>query len=458
MSEFVIIDAAVLVGVALVLPFATVVGWWWWVATAAVGVSMTLPVGLLSAVIAGAWVVASLISLRRLALAAGPFRGWSAESVCRLLGAGYAVVAGAAFVASRGGLRLFGIGEPVVELTSVHFTYAGAAALALAADASAGATGRARLWGTAAVMLTAGGPPIVALGFVSGLAAAQVGGAVVMALGVVTTGALELIAASNRRMRPAPRVLLGISGLSIWIPMGLAVAWAAGQHWNVPALSIPDMARTHGAANGAGFILCGLWGRGLARRNIDEAAARIVEAGAGDEPTYDHVRSTIDQVRWPDRHPFVRSRVVGHGPADFAAAVEGLREWVCHRGIRARVHPADAPIAVGATVAVELPLGPVRIVVPNRIVAVLDEPARFGFAYGTLPGHEERGEEGFVVELTADGAVTATVAVDAVPASRAARLAGPAVTLVQHIAVGRYLAAWAAYVETAASTQGPGPV
>ncbi len=40
--------------------------------------------------------------------------------------------------------------------------------------------------------------------------------------------------------------------------MVLAVAWAAGQHWHVPALSIPDMARTHGIANALAFVLCGL--------------------------------------------------------------------------------------------------------------------------------------------------------------------------------------------------------
>jgi hypothetical protein len=44
--------------------------------------------------------------------------------------------------------------------------------------------------------------------------------------------------------------------------MVLAVAWAAGQHWDVPLLSVPDMVRTHGAANALGFVLCGL----LARR------------------------------------------------------------------------------------------------------------------------------------------------------------------------------------------------
>lgn len=35
-----------------------------------------------------------------------------------------------------------------------------------------------------------------------------------------------------------------------------------------------------------------------------------------------------------------------------------------------------------------------------RIVYVVDEPRRFGCAYETLPGHVERGEERFLIEIT----------------------------------------------------------
>lgn len=40
-----------------------------------------------------------------------------------------------------------------------------------------------------------------------------------------------------------------------------------------------------------------------------------------------------------------------------------------------------------------------------RVVYVIDEPRRKGFAYGTLAGHPERGEEAFVVDQTDDGSV-----------------------------------------------------
>ena len=73
---------------------------------------------------------------------------------------------------------------------------------------------------------------------------------------------LQLRMARSRGWSPAG-TLLALSGSSIWVTMILAVAWAAGQHWNVPALSIHDMARTHGVINAVVFCLAGLTARRL---------------------------------------------------------------------------------------------------------------------------------------------------------------------------------------------------
>jgi len=169
--------------------------------------------------------------------------------------------------------------------------------------------------------------------------------------------------------------------------------------------------------------------------DLERALATAREA----EVTYDHVGSTLAPASRAGRRPYVRQRVLGLGPDDFAAATERLRAWAPQRGIGSTVHPADAHIETGGTIVVELRRGPVAVVVPNRIVAVVDEPRRFGFAYGTLPGHPERGEESFVVELTVEDVVTGTVSVDASPATLPARLATPAVRLIQRWAVDRYL-------------------
>jgi len=52
--------------------------------------------------------------------------------------------------------------------------------------------------------------------------------------------------------------------------MVLAVMWAAAQHWALPALDIPAMARVHGSVNAIGFVGCGLVGY----RRLRVAAAR----------------------------------------------------------------------------------------------------------------------------------------------------------------------------------------
>lgn len=203
----------------------------------------------------GLAVASGLVALRR----AGPPRRWTMADLAALAAHGYVGVAAGAMVMSRAGLQPLGQYEPIVELTGVHFTYVGAGAVPLAGAALAAARGpRARRLGLLAVAVTVGAPAVVAVGFLTGWALAQVGGAVLMTLGVWATGALELVRAAGRRTPWGQRALLATSGLAVWVPMVLAVAWAAGQHWDVPALSIPDMARTHGVVNALGFIGAGL--------------------------------------------------------------------------------------------------------------------------------------------------------------------------------------------------------
>lgn len=164
--------------------------------------------------------------------------------------------------------------------------------------------------------------------------------------------------------------------------------------------------------------------------------------------TYDHVGSTMPPVdaRRPVRQQHL---ALGHGHEAFELAVLGLRTWSCHEGIRAAVHPADAAIEAGSSLLVVLSVGPACIVVPDRVVAVVDEPCRFGFAYGTLAGHQERGEESFLAELLDDGTVRGTISVDAAAATFPARMVAPAVVRFQRLAVSRYLSAWRSFVRRA---------
>ena len=74
-------------------------------------------------------------------------------------------------------------------------------------------------------------------------------------------------------------------------------------------------------------------------------------------------------------------------------------------------------------------------------MAVVDEADRFGFAYGTLPDHPERGEESFLVVRDERGALRFDVCAVSAPTHPLARLAPPVADRIQRSAVRRYLTA-----------------
>ncbi len=98
------------------------------------------------------------------------------------------------------------------------------------------------------------------------------------------------------------------------------------------------------------------------------------------------------------------------GEQTFRAAVDALRRWQHFQLGWVRAWPTHTPIQVGATVAVIAHAMGVWCLNACRIVYVVDEHGpvhRFGFAYGTLPGHVERGEERFLLEwVEATGSVS----------------------------------------------------
>jgi hypothetical protein len=271
-----LIDLAVVGGVALVSP-ACLGGPWraWAMAALAVAWSCTLPAGSAGAVtLALVWPAVAagvaVATLRRL----GPVRSWTRQETVAVLCGAWAVAAASSLVVSRAGLTPFGIHEPIVQLAAVHFVYASIGALVLASaalDHAVGPTG-VRL-GRAGLALTVAAPPVVATGFLLDAAVPMVGGAVLMSLGVFATAALQLARATRPGSAPGARALLAVSGLAVWAPMGLAVAWSLAQHVDVPALSIADMVPTHGALNALGFV-----GAGLLARHLEDRTAVGVPA------------------------------------------------------------------------------------------------------------------------------------------------------------------------------------
>jgi uncharacterized protein (UPF0548 family) len=100
---------------------------------------------------------------------------------------------------------------------------------------------------------------------------------------------------------------------------------------------------------------------------------------------------------------------LGAGEKVFTAARAALERWEQYRLGWLETWPLGAPLRVGQVVAVLARSLGHWWLNACRIVAVIDEDGpvrRFGFAYGTLPGHAESGEERFLIEWDrADGGV-----------------------------------------------------
>ena len=81
----------------------------------------------------------------------------------------------------------------------------------------------------------------------------------------------------------------------------------------------------------------------------------------------------------------------------FDRACDAIRGVGCAPRRRASTLWPRSRCAVGTNVAMSAPLPVGFVEITCRVVAIVDEPDRFGFAYGTLPVHPEQGEESFLV-------------------------------------------------------------
>jgi uncharacterized protein (UPF0548 family) len=96
---------------------------------------------------------------------------------------------------------------------------------------------------------------------------------------------------------------------------------------------------------------------------------------------------------------------LGTGQTVFTAAKNALKRWEQFR--LGWVEPCwpDTAIEQGQVVGVLARSCSLYSLNACRIVYVMDEPRKFGHAYGTLPGHVESGEERFTVEWDEGDAV-----------------------------------------------------
>ncbi len=182
------------------------------------------------------------------------------------------------------------------------------------------------------------------------------------------------------------------------------------------------------------------------RRPSLEACFRLRDAVARADVTYPRVGATQGNAA-PPSYVWTRARVrIGTGQETFAEACEAIRQWRMMPPEIAEVWPAAPKIAVGEIAIVRLCSFGLKALGPCRIVYCVDEQtadaARFGFAYGTLPGHLASGEERFLVGWDAcDDAVWYELTAFSRPANWLTRLSLPLLRAAQREFVRRSFSA-----------------
>ncbi len=126
---------------------------------------------------------------------------------------------------------------------------------------------------------------------------------------------------------------------------------------------------------------------------------------------------------------------LGEGETVFRSAVGALKNWKQFALGWVEAWPPNTPIRPGETVAVLGRGANLWWLNSCRIIYVVDESGpinRFGFAYGTLPGHIARGEERFLIEWNqADNSVWYDILAFSQPNQLLIRLGYPAVRRAQ---------------------------
>jgi uncharacterized protein (UPF0548 family) len=138
---------------------------------------------------------------------------------------------------------------------------------------------------------------------------------------------------------------------------------------------------------------------------VRKPALKAIEDYVADQSALEFTYADVGATaRTPPRGWVVdRTRVeLGRGEGAFDRARSALERWKHFDLGWVEAWPADTPIRANETVAVMIRAFGLWWINSARIVYVVEETlesaARFGFAYGTLPGHVEAGEERFLVE------------------------------------------------------------
>ena len=199
----------------------------------------------------------------------------------------------------------------------------------------------------------------------------------------------------------------------------------------------------------------------LPRRPTDESLRRFLESQRALPFTYESVGGTAPGGELPAGYAVDRLSIeLGRGGELFVAARRGIEAWAQFDLGWCEAWPRETPVRAGEVVGVVARSMGLWWVNATRIAYVVDEGgeeslsgglqsasgipplappfegggsrARFGFAYGTLPGHVEMGEELFLVEWDrATDAVAYSILAFSRPRHPLARLGRPLVRRLQ---------------------------
>ena len=124
-----------------------------------------------------------------------------------------------------------------------------------------------------------------------------------------------------------------------------------------------------------------------------------------DQYSYPEQKATL-QTRFPKGYNHDRNTCeLGVGDQAFEAAREAINQWVMFPKPWTHIYP-NKPFVQDTEVVVLFRLFGLWWFNSSRIIYTIQEPNRYGFAYGTLTQHVEKGEELFLVERDETGKVT----------------------------------------------------
>ena len=172
----------------------------------------------------------------------------------------------------------------------------------------------------------------------------------------------------------------------------------------------------------------------LVHRPSDEQVREFL-ASQRDQPftyAYPGVAGELAPRRYTTDHNRIQ---LGSGAVTYQKAVEAIKRWEMFNIKWLELCWPDAPIEAGSVVAVLAQHLGFWSLNACRIVSVIDEGVetrRYGFIYGTLPDHAERGEEQFTIEWRrADDSVWYDILAYSKPNALLARLGYPIARLLQ---------------------------